>query len=174
MNNSVDLKKIYLQVFLQQQTECVVCEPGGLCDWRRIRNELSKLAADGGCDINWRRENEVLLSCRGRTLADKWLQFLSSTSASASCCLCVTSRAAAGHCTALHTLSARVHLHLQHEPISASVCVCVCVCSIHLSEWHTASVSSCLPFTRHWLSPWDRELFSQLAQSETGAKGPAV
>lgn len=85
-----------------------------------------------------------------------------------------------------------VCLHLFNAPISARVCVCVhwiarrtlsyteewtlyvcvCVCSIHLSAWRIAPVSSRLPFTRHWLSPWGRDLFSQLAQSEM--EGPAV
>lgn len=48
--------------------------------WRRIRNDQSKLATDGGCDINRRRGNEVVLSFRGGPLADKWLWFLSSAS----------------------------------------------------------------------------------------------
>lgn len=128
----------------------------------RIRNDQSKLATDGGCDINWRRGNEVLLSFRGRPLADKWLWSLYSTSETQHLLLIVSplhhSWAEASHCTALHTLSAHVcvcvYLHLFNVPTSACVyvhtiecrtlsynvnsscytCVFVCVASICQSD----------------------------------------
>lgn len=152
--------------------------------WRRIRNDQSKLATDGGCDINWRRGNEVLLESE------------TSETTSASDCLSVTSLISCSrslHCSSHSACSCVcVYICLMHLFLLVCVCVCVhwiarrtlsyteewtlyvcvCVCSIHLSAWRIAPVSSRLPFTRHWLSPWDRDLFSQLAQSEM--EGPAV
>lgn len=49
----------------------------------------------------------------------------------------------------------------------------MCVSSICQSD-ASPSVSSRLPFTRHWLSPRDQDLFSQLARSEIAETGPAV
>lgn len=66
-----------------------------------------------------------------------------------------------------------VDAEIQYRAEVIYVCVFVCVSSICQSD-ASPSVSSRLPFTRHWLSPRDQDLFSQLARSEIAETGPAV
>lgn len=142
---------------------------------RAWRNDQSKLAPDGGCDINWRQGNEVLwlLLFQGRPLADKWL--------------CTFPQWHQKHL--LHVISPQHHhwlqqvtalffTHCRHECTLVSV-ECFYDTVTYSNKWTCHSngpprVASFIPFTHYWLLLWDRDLFSQLIWIEIAVEGPAV